>query len=79
MALRGLTRMKEVAQVSQTAVLALDDAVEGIEHHAVGSLVERQLHAYGVLTALQLEHLVLVECHHHAVAVNVSHRGWAEQ
>ena len=72
---RRLVAVEEVAQVGQTVVLGMDDAVEGIEHHAVGGLVEEKLHADGIGRTLNVELMSLGNDHHHAVAVDIAHLG----
>ena len=66
-------RVEEVTQGGQPVVLGPHGAVQGVEHEAVGGLVEEELHAQP-LGILQGDGLVtIVEHHHHAVAVDEAH------
>ena len=73
--LGGLVAVEEVAQIGQPVVLGANHTVEGVEHHAVGGLVEEQLHAHGIGAALDVELVSLWHGHDHAVAVDIAHLG----
>ena len=68
---RGIEEVAERAQ----AAFGPDDAVEGLEHRAIGGLIEEELDAE-VLGSLEVdERGVVGEGDDHAVAINVAHRG----
>ena len=67
----GLVGVEQVAQVGQAVALGLDDALQGVKHHAVARLVKEQLHANGLLRVLQFQRVALGDGGHHAVAVNI--------
>ena len=67
-------RVEEVAQISQAVVLGFHRAVEGVEHHLVARLVERQLNAHWHVSLLQFEQRCRVGYgNHHSVAVHIAH------
>lgn len=51
----------------------MNDAVEGIEHHAITGLIKRQLHAQGPVDTLQIESMSLRHHDYHAVAFGIRH------
>ena len=66
-----LVRIKQVAQIGQTA-LAPHGPVQGVHHHPIAGLVERQLHT-NLLRALQIDKgRVVRHCHHHPVAIDIA-------
>ena len=62
--------IEEVAEVAQ-APFGADDAVEGLEHHLVAGLVEKELDA-DMLCALDIDELAVVgNGDYHALAIDV--------
>lgn len=69
-----LMRIEKISQISQTVVLGFHRAVEGVEHHLVARLVERQLNAHRHVSLLQFEQRCRVGYgNHHSVAVHIAH------
>ena len=70
----GAVGVEQVAEVCQTVVFGVDDAVEGVEHQSVGGFIEKQLDAQMVGT-LDIGHMSIVGYdNHHPVAIGITHR-----
>ena len=66
-----LVAVEQVAQVGQAVALGLDDALQGIKHHAVTRFVKEQLNAHKFLGILQFQRMPLGDGDDHAVAVDI--------
>ena len=66
-----LAAVKQVAQIGQAVALGVDDALQGVKHHAVTRLVKEQLHAQRQLGILQLQRVPFGDGDDHAVTVHI--------
>ena len=65
--------VEEVAQFGQAALARLHGVAQRVEHHAVGIVVETQLHADEVQRLQPCEGRLAGEFHHHAVGLGVAY------
>ena len=69
-----LMRIEQIAQIAQSS-FTFHHAVEGIEHHLIAGLIEKELHT-DILSSLYVNQFPIVgNGNYHPVAIDIAHRG----